>query len=410
MKTPIGKQIVDIAPLLDVFEAQEGEVQHIIGKTGQGKTYEGTRRAAGYLYSGYTVYTTWKMYLPDYYDEREHIWPVLRNFLLRRKEFFRFDLKHNWKYVDIQKDFSDGEGVIDTEKLARFLAKITDAIFFLDEGQDVFDSHQRAGKIARQTITRTRHMHKTLIILSQRAQAVDVTARGNVTYFYKCEKRWFFGTRFKVYRTDEIDESSNYPIWVRHDSTGRVVWKAPLYHSGYAKQWVYDMYDSWYMRQEMIRSQDIKVDAYAVGFFQRFRLLARVLFGRDKPKKARAELSTPPQKKLEKQPERSTIKGDEVPIIARPVVHLPNEGSKRTEHVGTFRKKSQRMGHIPSSPQVGGTWGVLDLTKAVKPYVKKETENNGAIRLVHNPRKKHSGGKEKLQIGAVEPVPVAAAT
>lgn len=277
----IGERIADLTPILELFEAQEGEVQHIIGKTGQGKTYEATRRAAGYLYSGYTVYTTWRLNLPAYYDEREHFWPVLRNFFLFRRNFFRFDLKNNWHYVDL-KTFEDEKGIIDTEKLAVFLANITDAIFMLDEGQDVFDSHKRAGQIARQTITRTRHMHKTLIVISQRAQAVDVTARGNVTYFYKCEKTWvpFIGTRFRVYRTDEIDESSNYPIWVRHDSTGREVWKAPLWYSGYAKKWIYDMYDSWYMRQQQVRSQDIKLDAFSLTFGNRLRLLFRSIFSK----------------------------------------------------------------------------------------------------------------------------------
>ena len=120
-------------------------------------------------------------------------------------------------------------------------------------------------------------MHKTLIVISQRAQAVDVTARGNVTNFYKCEKRYIplFGYRFRVYRTDDIDEGSSYPIWVRHDSTGREVWKAELWHSAFAKKWIYDMYDSWYMRQQQIRSQDIKLEAYNLSLGDRL----RVFFG-----------------------------------------------------------------------------------------------------------------------------------
>lgn len=276
MQHEIGKRVVNISDILDVFEAQEGEVQHIIGKTGMGKTYEATRRALQYLYSGYTVYTTWRLNLPDYYDEREHFWPTLRNLLFFRKNFFRFDLKNNWNYVNLD-DYNDERGIFNTEKFANFLASLTDCVFMLDEGQDVFDSHQRAGKIARQTITRTRHMHKTLIVISQRAQAVDVTARGNVTYFYKCEKRWlpFIGTQFRVYRTDDIDEGSNYPIWVRHDSTGRVVWQAELWHKGRAKKHIYDAYDSWYMRQQQVRSQDIKVDAYELTFRDRFQAFMR---------------------------------------------------------------------------------------------------------------------------------------
>ena len=145
----------------------------------------------------------------------------------------------------------------------------------LDEGQDVFDSHQRAGKVARQSITRTRHMHKKLIIISQRANAVEVTARGNVTWFYKCKAKYFpfLPTFFKVYRTDEVDEANSFPIWVRHDSTGRVIWKAEIYYSGFAKKRIYDAYDSWYMRKQMVKSQNIHLKGYSLTFKEKLRLL-----------------------------------------------------------------------------------------------------------------------------------------
>lgn len=304
MSSPLGKKVIDLTDAIAMFEAQEGEVEQIIGKTGQGKTYEATRRAAKFLFQGYTVYTTWRLHLPEYYDEREHLWPIIRNIFTFRRDFFRFDLKHNWHYVDLR-DYEDADGVFDTERFSKFLAGITDAIFMLDEGQDVFDSHTRAGKIARQAITRTRHMHKTLIIISQRAQAVDVTARGNVTTFYRCEKRYIplFGHRFKVYRTDDIDEGSNYPIWVRHDSTGREVWKAPVYHSAFGKKWIYDMYDSWYMRQEQIRSQDIKLEAYSLTSLDRIRTLGRFFFRSKKPIDTEKHAIIKPYVEREKSPE-----------------------------------------------------------------------------------------------------------
>lgn len=281
MSREIGKRVVDISDLLDNFEAQEGEVQHIIGKTGQGKTYEGTRRALNYLYQGYTVYTTWRLNLPDYYDEREHLWPALRNFFLMRRQFYRFDLKNNWRYLNLDAYCDSETKEMDVQKLSLFVSGLTDCILFLDEGQDIFDSHKKSTAAARQTISRTRHMHKTLIVISQRAQAVDVTARANVTYFYKCEKRYLlFWAYFKVYRTDEVDESMSYPIWVRHDSQGRATWKAEVWHAGFAKAYIYAAYDSWYMRQQQIRSQDIQFDAYELGFFTRFRVLFRTMFFR----------------------------------------------------------------------------------------------------------------------------------
>jgi len=315
MRQNIGKRIVDISSIVEFYEAQEGEVQHIIGKTGQGKTYEATRRALQYLYSGYTVYTTWRLNLPEYYDEREHLWPIIRNIFTFKREFIRFNFRDNWKYVNLD-DFIDAKtGVMNSEALSIFLAKLTDCIFMLDEGQDVFDSHQRSGKIARQTITRTRHMHKTLIVISQRAQAVDVTARGNVTFFYKCEKvSWpFFPTRFRVYRTDEIDESNNYPIWVRHNSTGEKVWEADIWHSGFAKKRIYDAYDSWYMRKQQVRSQNISLEAYDLSFKEKLMaLLLKMPYF--KPKKEVIHISTD----LSTVP-RETLKEAET------AVELPNE-------------------------------------------------------------------------------------
>lgn len=284
MVTPqnIGRQI-DISGLVEVFEAQEGDVEHIIGKTGQGKTYESTRRALKYLRQGNIVYTTWRLNLPEYFDERESLFYVIKNLLLFRKNFYRFDYSKNWHFVNLD-DYLMEDGVFDTEKFARFLASRTDCIFMLDEGQDTFDSHQRAGKIARQSITRTRHMHKKLIIISQRAQAVDVNARGNVTWFYKCQciEFPFLPKFFRVYITDEIDESNNYPIWVRHNSQGEKIWEAPIYHSGFARKEIYKAYDSWYMRKNMVKSQELHLKGYELSIKDKIVLLWKLIRHKNK--------------------------------------------------------------------------------------------------------------------------------
>ena len=259
----VGKRIIDVSKIADVFEAQEGEVQQIIGKTGNGKTYEATRRALNYLRQGYTVYTTWQLILPEFYDERLDKETVFFKTITFRKEFYRFNLRENWKFLDI-----------DRPDLIEFVASLTDCIVMLDEGQDIFDSRERMEKSSRKTITRTRHMHKTLIIISQRAQAVDVTARANVTFFYKCVKTrawwWPFIPYFKVYRTEEMD-NQNYPIFEELQSG----WKAELWHSGFAKDWVYNSYNSWYLRAGIPRSQEIKFEAYKLNIIQKLYLLFR---------------------------------------------------------------------------------------------------------------------------------------
>ena len=123
-------------------------------------------------------------------------------------------------------------------------------------------------------------MHKKLIIVSQRAQAVDVTARGNVTWFYKCEcvQFWFLPKFFRVYRTEEVDNTNNYPIWERQNSQGETVWKAAIYHSGFARKEVYDAYDSWYMRKNMKKSQEVHMSGYELNTGEKIKLLKGFIF------------------------------------------------------------------------------------------------------------------------------------
>jgi len=259
----IGKKVIDISLLVDIFEAQEGEIQHITGKTGNGKTYEATRRALDYLKSGYTVYTTWRLIIPDYYDEREQKGTVLSKLLFFRKQFYKFDFKKNWVFLDI-----------DRPDLVEFVAGLTDCIVFLDEGQDIFDSYEGVGmgKIKRKSLTRTRHLRKTLIIVSQRASAVHVTARANVTFYYKCvkTKAWFFPflPYFKVYRTEEQD-NSNLPIW-EDLITG---WTADVWQSHFAKTKIYNAYNSYYLRAGIPKSQTVSFEAFNLSIWDKIKLL-----------------------------------------------------------------------------------------------------------------------------------------
>lgn len=257
----IGKRVIDISDLVSIFDTPEGEIQHIIGKIGNGKTYEGTRRALEYLKKGYTVYTSWQLNLPDFYDEREDKQKLFWRTLFFSKRFYKFDYKSNWHFLDI-----------DRPDLIEFVGKLTDCIVILDEGQDIFDSRERMEKSSRKIITRTRHLRKTLIIVSQRAQAVDVTARANVTYYYKCVKTfawfWPFKTYFKIYRTEEMDQM-NFPIW-EDLSTG---WRAELWRSHFASAEIYNSYNSWYLRAGIPRSQDISFEAYELTFWEKIKAL-----------------------------------------------------------------------------------------------------------------------------------------
>lgn len=258
-----GKKVRDISELVNVFEAQEGLILHIIGKTGNGKTYEATRQAWNLLKQGKVVYTTWNLILPEYYDERQDRGKVFWNLLFFRKQFYKFDFKKNWKHLDI-----------DRPDLVEYVANLTDCYVFLDEGQDIFDSYEGKGmsQVKRKSITRTRHLRKTLIIISQRASAVSVTARANVTWFYRCVKTWAWympwRNYFKVYMTEEMDDQSN-PIWEKPMEG----WTAPIFHQGFEDKTIYGLYNSWYLREGILPSQDVNFEAYELTTLEKIKAL-----------------------------------------------------------------------------------------------------------------------------------------
>lgn len=269
-----GKKVVDISELLDIFQAQEGIIEHIIGKTGNGKTYYATLRAWELLMQGNVVYTTWKMILPPVYDQRSDFSTVFWKTVFFKKQFYRYDLLENWKWIDI-----------DRPDLKEFIASLTDCFVFLDEGQDIFSSHDRIDGQARRTITRTRHMRKTLIIVSQRAQAVDTNARANVSHYYKCVKQiaWFWPFRpfFRVFTTEEMDDA-NIPVWEEHIpySNGKV-WRAPIYRQYFANKKIYALYNSWYLRDGIEKSQEVNFEAYELNFWDKVKTLHLIV--RKKP-------------------------------------------------------------------------------------------------------------------------------
>lgn len=337
----MGVKVRDLSELVDTFEAQEGEIQQIIGKTGNGKTYEGTRRALEYLKRGYIVYTTWKLILPDVYDERQNLLPLLARTLFFKSRFYKFDFRKNWHFLDI-----------DRPDLNQYLAGLTDCIVFLDEGQDVFDSRERPDKPTRKILTRTRHMRKTLIIISQRAQAVEVTARANVTYFYRCEKTvawfWPFKAYFKVYRTEEMDDS-NFPIWEERMPDGEM-WKAPVWHSHFADQKIYDTYNSWYLRAGVAKSQEVYFEAYDLTFKDKVKSIWRAVFPiKELPPKTAptGHLAKIKAKSLSTAPKARKMKA--LPVQWIDGTTWPDSIKKTTAFRGPYKKKDTKRSTI--SPQ-----------------------------------------------------------
>ena len=237
------------------------------------------------------------MILPEYYDERNDWKKLFWRTLFFKKRFYRFNYKKNWHFVDI-----------DRPDLIDFMGNLTDCIFILDEGQDIFSSTGRIAVQARKVITRTRHMHKTLIIISQRANAVDVNFRNNCQFYYKCVNTrafyWPFKPYFKIYRTEEMDKES-FPVWESNVGT-KAEWHAAVWHSHFASNRIFNAYNSWYLRGGVPRSQEVYFEAYELSTWEKIKA-----FFRKKPKveqtgylgwdKTPLPVPLPPKKRVKKQ-------------------------------------------------------------------------------------------------------------
>jgi len=243
----------------------DGYIYHISGKIGSGKTYRSTMLAILYLKQGYVVYTNWELDLRHFsFDERESVLKALRSLVTGNKYFYNFDISKNWNYYDL----AWGQDMVDKYRFKTvqdFVASRTDCVFIADEGQDLFDSYEgvRLSKEHRMAITRTRHMSKILIIVSQRPQAVAVSARANIMYFDKVVRTWFFwdvfGKRFKVYRTEDMD-SQNMPVWGEENLN--------CVDSYLSSSSIYNAYNSWYLRKGVKTSQVMSFDVYEIPTFK----------------------------------------------------------------------------------------------------------------------------------------------
>lgn len=267
-----GKKI-NIDPLVDVFQAQEGEVQSYSGGIGQGKTYGATRRAIKDLLKGRVVYTNWHIELDDFTgDQRKSLPHLIWNTLFFRSRFYNIDIKKNWHYFDLDEQKTWVIGDTKYNDLVDFVANLTDCTVYLDEGQDLFDSYEgtKMSKNKRKSITRTRHLRKTLVVISQRPQAIAVTARANVNVFYKHVKTmtWPF-VHFKVYATEEID-AQNMPEWDLE--------KDKPVETYFGQKKILNAYNSWYLRKGLKKSQDVHYEAYDLGFIDRLKGIAHLMF------------------------------------------------------------------------------------------------------------------------------------
>jgi len=257
-----GKRLVT-SDLLECFDAPEGSINLYYGKIGNGKTYAATSDILDLLDQGRVVYANWHIEVDDF-DDRKDFWMSLKNFVLFRKTYFLLPCKKNLHYFDPE-DFST------TGELVEWLSNLNDCDIFFDEGQDMFDSYEgtRFSKAKRRLILHTRHYHRTLNIITQRPTAIQVSARGNVNRFYKCEKvfqffgmTWFMRKEFQDMAGETVDETA--------DPESKKLYLG--------RKRVFNAYNTDYLAQGIPKSQVVNFEAFNLNFFQRLIVLIRNVY------------------------------------------------------------------------------------------------------------------------------------
>lgn len=243
----LGKEQEITEELFSIFRPFEGSVNMYYGRIGSGKSYSATSDVLELLEKGQVVYVNWPINWEGY-DQREHFWPSLFNFIFFKKSFYNFP-KDNLKFFRTE------------DVTIEFLSALKDCHVFIDEGQWLLDSRSRLNKDWRKLILHTRHANRTLNIISQRTNAIEVSARGQVNVFYKCEKKltwpWLILRRYEYQdmKNDDVDDGETAePISIK---------------TYFARKKVMNAYNTHYLREGEDFSKDLKVDIYRLDFFER---------------------------------------------------------------------------------------------------------------------------------------------
>jgi len=211
---------------ISAFLAEEGIINMYYGRIRNGKTYAATADILDLLDKGQRVACNWPI-IWEGLDERAYRSRAFISLFFGNK-FYRFD-KGNLIFIS-QADLTP-----------EVIAKSTDIHWFIDEGQWLFDSYDRTdfSKEKRKLLQSTGHYRRSINIIAQRTQSVQVTARAQVNRFYKCEKvfQWgnwvrFLRSEYQDFTGEDVDESVK-PISVK---------------AYWGNKRVFGAYNSWYLR------------------------------------------------------------------------------------------------------------------------------------------------------------------
>jgi len=264
------------------LKAPEGEVHLIYGRIRQGKSTYTARCMYEDLMQGIPVYSNLFLDLTDVeFDQREQFSISLENCIFGKKEFYKFH-NTNYHYFDPTTGFlhTPSEQPIQVfdptipNDIVRWLNTLVDCSVYYDEGHFLLHSYEgvRQDLEKMRLITETGHMHRKLVIISQRTQSIHVNARGNVNRYFRCRKSIFFFfflrlqvEEFQDMKGSDVDESDDSLV------DTRIYWSNERY---------WRLFNTHVLREGKPLSQQLYFDAYSLSFVQRVSLVLYHLFGR----------------------------------------------------------------------------------------------------------------------------------
>jgi len=190
--TNLGKEVPQ-EELADAFPAPEGELNMYYGQIGSGKTYGATSDILDLVRAGRVVYATWPVKVEDF-DDRRSFWFLLKNTLLFKKRFYKILSTKNLHFINAETGEVDGVYTFNparNSEYIEFLNSLNHCDLFIDEAWRVIDSYMPTrdfGTEVRSLILVTRHKFRTINLIAQRPNSIQVTARANVNRFYKFVK------------------------------------------------------------------------------------------------------------------------------------------------------------------------------------------------------------------------------
>jgi len=251
----------------DDFPAQEGEANLYYGLIRSGKTYGATADIHEEIAQGHVVYATWPIFFKDEItDDTKSFWFLLRNLLFFKKRFYKIYNRENFHYIDAETGQVDGVQEFNPKKRGEYieyLNKLNHCSLYIDEAWRVIDSYQKTefSEEGRNLILVTGHKFRTVNLISQRPMGIHITARGNMSRFYKFVKIsngfWLFPPRFRRYEFQEmqgenVDETAE-PISVK---------------TYWGKKKIFESYNSWYYG-ELEPLHKAKYEAYDLSFWEK---------------------------------------------------------------------------------------------------------------------------------------------